>query len=304
MTRLVSLLACLAAALAASAAVFTDTVPPHCDSFVYILRVQAPRTDGYNARIAFGNGSWLTFQVPSLADAADGRPHSISFELTDSAGAVCARRKGDVTIDPAEKGFGLRLSANAAGLAIALGGPHEEISAPAPGFDTPATRTISAVLPDGSAILRRSLRAEALDPPTRAGFGSVDDLAAYLAASTDPREGIYRYLDKDISPDGPAAMSRPEGYEFAIVRDPADPASYIIITLKNAAGVRTALDIKARMTATPFIGHFELRWTDAHRRPLRGAGTYAQFNENSSILTLAFPALGASFRLARAVPAK
>ncbi len=304
MTRAATLILGLAAVGAAYAAEITDTLPARCDAFVYTLRLKAARTQACDARITFGNGAALTFQVPALADAADGRPHPVSYRFTDPSGACVARGKAPVTIDPAEKGFGLRLRANAAGLAIALGGPCEEMSASVAAFDTPAARSVTATIPGALTVMRRSLRAEALAPPQAAPFASVEALAARLAASSDPREGLYKYLDKDIATDGPAAMSRPEGYVLAIVRDPADEDSYLIIHLKSTAASWKPLEIKARMTPTPFTGHFDLRWTSATRRPLSEADTYAQYNENASILTLAFPSLRASFRLARVLPEK
>ena len=78
MTRAATLILGLAAVGAAYAAEITDTLPARCDAFVYTLRLQAARTQACDARITFGNGAALTFQVPALAAAADGRPHPVS----------------------------------------------------------------------------------------------------------------------------------------------------------------------------------------------------------------------------------
>lgn len=292
------LLALLLTALTAPARTLSDTLPPLCDSFVYHLRLKASPASSRPVTIATANGLSITVDVPSLADAADSRTHLTPYTLTLDSTEI-ARGKAAVTIDPAEKGFSIRLSASPTGLEIALGGPAAEASIPLPAFHTARAARITARIPDKTQILRHTLRAQALAAPERAPFASPDSLLAYLAASSDPREGLYTYLDKDIPAGSPAAISHPEAYRLAVTRDPHRPDAYIIIYLDGPAPAWQPLEIKGRLAPTVFTNHFNLSWTDSARRTLPAADTYAQYSENASILTLSFPLLQASFRLSR-----
>ena len=287
----------LLSAAASEAMTLTDSLPGACGSFTYILRVKARRTNAIPVEISFSNGSRLTFQVPSLADAADGRTFPVRFVLADSAGRT-SEGLAETTIDSREGGFGLRIDANAAGLRAAIGGPHSQGSLSCGTFDTRTGGVISATVPDGTEVLRRTLRAEALAPRETAPFSDLETLKSHIDSSTDAREGFYTYLDKDIPTSGPAAISQPEGYSMAVVADPETPGGYLLIYLSGNSRGWEALEIKGRLRPTVFMNHFDLEWTDAGRHPHRG-GSYAQFSENNSILKFAFPELKASFRMAR-----
>ncbi len=284
--------------LSASALELNDTLPPYCRSFVYTLRLQAAPAATPGVNVAFPTGHRIDFRVPCLADAADGMPCKVTLTLTDSLGRTVGRNTGMVSVDAAEKGFSIRLSANADGLHAAIGGPGEEVALEFTDFPTATARAITATVPDGAKILRHSLRSLPGEAPAYCHFSSPDSLRAYLAGSTDPREGIYEYLDKNIPTRGRASISRPEAYRFAIVRVPDSPDSYHIVYLEGKSAGWSPLEIKATMTPTAFIGHYNLRWIDSGRR-LHHTDTYAQYNENASLLTLSFPLLQSTLRLRR-----
>ncbi|MDE6311517.1 MAG: hypothetical protein K2L96_06845 [Muribaculaceae bacterium] len=286
----------LLSALAAQALELNDTLPPYCHSFVYTLRLQAARTATPTVAVSLQDGHRFNFRVPCLADAADGMPARATLTLTDSLGNILARNTGNVSVDAAEKGFSIRLSSDAGGLHAAIGGPGEEIAFDIRDFPTATAGTIKATLPDGAKIIRHHLRARQGEAPVFSVFSNLDSLRAYLAQSTDPREGIYEYLDKNIPTRGIASISRPEAYRFAITRNPASPDSYQIIYLQgNSAGWKP-LEIKATLTPTTFIGHYNMRWIDSQRNA-HTTDTYAQYNENASLLTLSFPLLQSTIRL-------
>ena len=274
-----------------------DSLPTHCDSFTYFLRLQSNKTKAYDVAIEFGDGSRIEVRVPSVADAADNYGQNTKYAYL-SADRTRTERKAAVEIDPSEKGFGVKLSATASGLMIAVGGHSQQGELSVKEFNPRRAHFIRAIFPDGIRVLRHDLHADSVSAPEFSRFDSPEALYAYLDASTNPREGIYAYLDKNIPTTSPAAISQPEEFKFAIVADESYPGALTLLFLEGSSDEWQPLEIKARLCPTAFIGHFDLEWIDDRHRHIAG-DTYAQFNENSSILTLNFPLLDASFRLSR-----
>lgn len=130
--------------------------------------------------------------------------------------------------------------------------------------------------------------------PEMAPFADVDDLLAYLSASTDPREGLWRYLDRDMED---ARASLGARYDLATVRRPG--GAYDIIYLAGSVPGWRPLQIKGLLAPTIFIGHYDLVWFDATGIPVSDESN-AQFAPDASILTLLFPLHRAQLRFSRA----
>lgn len=274
--------------------VVRDSLPELCDEFSYTLRLESPRTKSAKVHMSFGSGHSLVFDVISMADGADGSSYPAAFVLRNSSDSVICRAQGFATVDASERGFGIRLRGNAAGLSISMGGPESQIKGFCPSFPVSKAAYIESDVPDGIKEMRRLLNTSALECQQYSSFGSLDSLQEYLRNSSDPREGYYVYLDKDIDPSGPASITRPEYWRFASVA--SEDGGYMLIRVDDGARGWKALEVKAVMRPSGFIGHFDLEWRDAARR-MHSTDTWAQFNENASIVSLNFPLFNAKIRL-------
>lgn len=123
------------------------------------------------------------------------------------------------------------------------------------------------------------------EPPL---YADAAQITAHLAASADPYEGQWRYLDRDMD-DSRATLAA--NYTLATVRAP--DGTYQIIQLAPVP-----LKTKGRLRPTIFIGHFDLDWRDAAGMPLADE-TNAQFTPDGSILTLRFPLHKSQLRFSR-----
>lgn len=117
-----------------------------------------------------------------------------------------------------------------------------------------------------------------------------EKLDSVFAASNDPNEGYWKYLDRKMDD---KKMRLGGKYTLAIVKS---PDGYQIL---YADGASTMPDIwkpymtKGIMKATPFIGTFDLQWIDSEKEIIPDEG-YATFEEG--ILTINLPINGTSVR--------
>lgn len=103
-------------------------------------------------------------------------------------------------------------------------------------------------------------KAAALD----AGY-DMDGVRRRLAASTDPMEGVWSYLDRETDD----SRARPGGFYTLVVLRAGD--GYDVLYLDGAkvnAGGWHSLMLKGRLTAMPFERHFNLVWYDSMMEPL------------------------------------
>lgn len=123
---------------------------------------------------------------------------------------------------------------------------------------------------------------------------TADALAARLASSVDPLEGVWTYFDRENDP----AHARPGGrYRLAVVA--AGDGSYDLIYTGGAevnssawlAGMR-----KGRLVPTPFEGNYDLVWYDAMMEPVENdvSATVAD-----GLMTLNFPLMKTRLRFSR-----
>ena len=129
-------------------------------------------------------------------------------------------------------------------------------------------------------------------------FESVDALDAYLAASDDIHEGIYRYMDRDMD----ASYAVPGGYyELAVVRVPsAGPESYAILYLSGAThSVRSwhPLMPKGLLRRTEYLTGYDLLWLTPDGY-LLNRECNADFGDGA-VLTLRMPLDHSTMRFAK-----
>ena len=131
---------------------------------------------------------------------------------------------------------------------------------------------------------------------TATSLWTLDSLDEYLASSTDPVEGYWKYLDRDMEDKWLRLGGR---YTLAVVR--ADDG-YDLIYLGGAQVKKSQWQPcmkKGHITKTQFSGNYDLRWIDATLEPI-DEDCYATI-ENGVILTLNFPIYKSQVRFAKAL---
>lgn len=137
-----------------------------------------------------------------------------------------------------------------------------------------------------------------LEPTSVLASGwTAERLAEYLAASDDPVEGYWRYLDRENDPQ----YARPGGrYLLAAVKSGEGDGSYDIIYIDGAETYRDQwqpMMLKGRLRPTIFLDHYDLEWTDSTfdtiDRDIHATVT------DSSIMTLSFPLLKTTLRFSK-----
>lgn len=156
----------------------------------------------------------------------------------------------------------------------------------------PATPVSASIFAKGGGINIASSMVVALkDKPTPepTPFNNPED---FIVAAHDPTavDGVWIFLDRDNDP----KWARPGGrYTLGIMRSITEKDSWDIIYLDGAVtnapkwlpGMR-----KGKLTATPFMGHYDLEWFDALFDYLdKTEECSATMNDAGTILTLSFP---------------
>jgi hypothetical protein len=124
---------------------------------------------------------------------------------------------------------------------------------------------------------------------------TVEALDAHFAASHDPLEGYWHYLDRDMNDKVLRLGGR---YTLAIVA--TGDRCYDLIYVDGAEVLRSQwqpMMLKGRLTATQFSGTYEAMWIDATQRPIER--DVQAVVDGGLILTLRFPVYGSQFRLAK-----
>ena len=123
---------------------------------------------------------------------------------------------------------------------------------------------------------------------------TLEALDEYLAQSTDPMEGYWKYLDRDMQDEWLRLGGR---YTLAIVR--ADKG-YDLIYIGGAQVMKSMWSpgmLKGHLTPTIFTGNYDLSWIDATMEPI-DKDAYATI-ENGVILTLNYPLYKSQVRYSR-----
>ena len=146
------------------------------------------------------------------------------------------------------------------------------------------------------AIERAVLTIEKEDQVAVSTLWTLEALDEYLANSSDPVEGYWRYLDRDMEEKWLRIGGR---YTLAVVR--ADDG-YDLIYIDGAQVNKSLWNpgmFKGHMVKTVFSGNYDLTWIDATMEPI-GDDSYATI-ENCVILTFNFPVFKSQVRFAKII---
>lgn len=144
------------------------------------------------------------------------------------------------------------------------------------------------------AIERAVLTIENENQVDATSLWTLDALEEHFAASADPIEGYWKYLDRDMEEKWLRLGGR---YTLAVVRA---SDGYDILYIEGAQVKKSLWQpcmIKGHITKTIFSGNYDLRWIDATMEPI-GEDAYATI-ENGVILTLNFPEYKSQVRFAK-----
>lgn len=146
------------------------------------------------------------------------------------------------------------------------------------------------------AIERAVLTIEKDDQVAPSTLWTLEALDEYLENSSDPVEGYWNYLDRDMEEKWLRLGGR---YTLAVVR--ADDG-YDLIYIDGAQVKKSLWNpgmLKGHMVKTAFTGNYDLTWIDATMEPI-GEDAYATI-ENGIVLTLVFPIYKSQVRFARVI---
>ncbi len=124
---------------------------------------------------------------------------------------------------------------------------------------------------------------------------TVDSLNSRFAASTDPYEGYWQYLDRETDD---ARVRLGGRYVVALVADGAD--GYSIVYVSGAQAMRRQWHtgmVKAVMRPMVFTANYRARWSDAAFGVIDD-DVFATF-ESGSILSVKFPVLKSQIRFSK-----
>ena len=123
---------------------------------------------------------------------------------------------------------------------------------------------------------------------------TLEELDRYLENSSDPVEGYWKYLDRDMEDKWLRLGGR---YTLAVVQA---GDGYDLIYVSGAQVMKQQWQpgmVKGHISKTAFTGNYDLVWTDATMEAL-GEDAYATV-ENGVILTLNFPVYKSQVRFAK-----
>lgn len=266
------------------------------------LRVAFDEVRGGRAGMRWNVADTLNYdfaELTSRGQAADELVSDMRLEFTVGrcAGGRREGRSRYIVLTPAADGaVSLRLDASAAGARLGVGSRSLTEEQPVEcALDVPEVR-MQTYADAGVRVLRDTMTCLSLPALRMMDFASEGDLRAYLAASSDPAEGLWVYYDRDTDP----MKSRPGGrYTLATVRANSHPG-YDVYYLGGAA--ERAADwpcgrLKAELRPTTFADTYDLMWIQPDGLPVSGdTGAIIQ----GDMLTLQFPLYGATYRFSRA----
>lgn len=135
-------------------------------------------------------------------------------------------------------------------------------------------------------------------PKSSIAFNNVDSLNNYLATSTDPVEGMWEYMDRDMPELG---VTLGGFYRIATMKTGDHYTIALIDNAKAYADIWEPMQTKGRLLPTIFKNHFDLEWITSNRKDTISQETYAFIDDNNAVLTLKFPLLNTQIRFRRCV---
>lgn len=149
--------------------------------------------------------------------------------------------------------------------------------------------------PNSKIAIERTVMTTNDNPVTRHETDwTIQSLSQYFMASSDPMEGFWQYLDRDIDDNVLRVGGR---YTIAIV---SAESGYDLIYIEgaqvNASHWKVGM-LKGHINKTIFDGHYDLKWFDAMFAPIE-QDAYATF-DNGVLITLNFPVYRSQIRLSK-----
>lgn len=207
----------------------------------------------------------------------------VRYRIVNSADSIVAQ--GRVKCAHAADGLTVALTASWPAARLAFGGRGEVFAAEVP-FDFSHPADVSAEAGTGAVLLRHSMVVRDLADRPDMPFDDAAALTEYLHASTDPVEGLWNYLDRDM-----AVEQARLGQKYTLATVAGDRGGYYIIDVEN-------FSVKGMLAPTPFSGHFNLVWYTADGIALSDEAS-ASLQVDGNVLSLKFGSLGATVRFAK-----
>lgn len=298
--RMLALLNVLVSSLTAMAELELESLQGSPDELVYHLRLESPKSSDLKFAMVWNYADpsrrcRLNVKATPGIQADELLGGALSYELWQSDSLVSQGKSRSDHAVASDRGLSAVLNYNSSGAFVQIGDAAPRLTVPVD-FDASAGQVIGFEAPDNVRIIRNDIRTILRAAKEFAPFADTAELTAYIAASRDPREHIWTYLDRNTDPQ----KCEPGGrYTIATVKD--DCGGYLIVYLDGADYARgewEPLQIKGRLRPTVFRDHFDLEWYDTRRRVV-AAEANASVTTSGSVLELNFPLLNSSMRFSR-----
>ena len=218
-----------------------------------------------------------SLEIEVVSDNIYGDRASVQYVV----GADSVARRWTVDAKDAAEAVSLRLSVDDYGTRLyAVDGEQLDLSGSGLSFD-PAAGSVVIVRHDGKnkPLTARAPMVYRFEPSHYAV--TIEDVRKRLSESNDIAEGLWEFMDSDIGSEGTVVLSP---LRLATLRD---GDAYVILYLGgySRTDLWREMDVKGRLTPTPFIRDYDLLWYCADGSELAGQ-VHAAIDEGGSILTL------------------
>ncbi|MCC8113733.1 MAG: hypothetical protein LIP03_06990 [Bacteroidales bacterium] len=277
-----------------------DSIPAGALSAYVHARVGGKSTSAAaNWALAWGvadadNYTIAHVSMPPLADLAGLYPTNIEIEVQQWRGGQLTW--SETALQPMDdRYFSLKLVYDGIGTRL-YGGSKEQQLICTPPFSA-----------DGGAVELRAeteLLCERFESYSTRGaamemshFPTMESIDQYLLTTTDPLEGKWCYIDRDVDQNRASIGGK---YTLAIVKSP-DGQGYDIVYLSGADKEPEKwpeLRIKGRLAPTIFANNYDMVWIEAGGRALTDDNN-AVLSADGALLTLKFPIYKSQLRLRR-----
>lgn len=270
-----------------------------------LLRVQPPKHKGLDLGITINDVCSLRMSCEAAVDD-DLCPSPVELLIILSPKAIQNDRKPRPDslllyrelregLDSRSRIYTLRLRGNGQRLTVsaARGAEHEHGSFELRLPDTLQPHTLSYDTFADCQLLEHAFGQDADSPwPEYSRFADPGELQAYLAESTDPREGMWTYFDRDTHPAGTSLGGK---YKIATVANGQGGYEIVYVSgAKQHSADWQPMRLKGRLLRTGFISQYDLQWIQPDGRQLSNECSAELTAEG--MLTLRFPAAAATVR--------
>lgn len=248
-----------------------------CAFFSHHLRLEAPRSGQAIVAMVWADTCRFALDVPaaSSGDGIFGAEVAYRYTMGDSVAAAgrLRLRNGNASA------ISMVLNASLRGAWVDIGAAAADVSVPVL-FDPLRPDSVTIHNPANLPILRNTI--------------ICDTIPAPMFIEPDSCTAVWRYLDR--SNDGRRAF--PAAFYRLGERRLTDGRIALVMLQSEESPLWQPGRVKALLSPTEFVGHYDLMWLRADGRPAPPE-CYADVDQAQGILTLSFPLLDTTFRLAR-----